>query len=293
MGYELGNLAAHIHWVLAKPAVPGWEDIRQNVSGHTFYYIYSGKGVFRCEEGDREVEAGTVVYLWPGLPLYMKSSEAYPLRMTMLLFDCASLRRSVEGWEVPEPISRLRLPFLMTLQSERIRRIGALFREAERGWVPGDPVREARVKSLWYRLLPELHEAAEEGDIKRSEQDMAATLRRFKEQLDTGFAAELRITELCEQTGFSPVYLRRAFAAQYGCSPKEYLGQLRNEHAVRRLRFTGDPVGDIARACGYSDVYQFSKAFKKRNGVSPTDYRLRAEEPRPAASTQTSAAPSS
>ncbi|WP_151735528.1 helix-turn-helix transcriptional regulator ['Paenibacillus yunnanensis' Narsing Rao et al. 2020] len=293
MEYALGNLAAQIHWVLAKPAVPGWEDIRQTVSGHTLYYIYSGKGIFRCEEGEREVEAGTVVYLWPGLPLYMQSSETHPLRMTMLLFDCASLRRSEEGWTDPEPIGRLRLPYLMPLAGERMRRIGGLFREAEQEWVPGDPVREARVKSLWYRLVSELHEAADEGEIRSGEQGMAAALRRFKEQLDTGFAAELRITELCEQTGFSPVYLRRNFAARYGCSPKEYLGQLRNEHAVRRLRFTGDSVGDIARACGYSDVYQFSKAFKKRNGISPTDYRLRAEEVKPAPSTQTSAAPSS
>ncbi|AFH61154.1 helix-turn-helix transcriptional regulator [Paenibacillus caseinilyticus] len=98
-------------------------------------------------------------------------------------------------------------------------------------------------------------------------------LRRFKEKLDTGFAAEFRITELAEQTGFSAVYLRRTFAARYGCSPKEYLDQLRNEHAVRRLRFTDDSITDIARACGYSDVYQFSKAFKKRNGFSPTEYR--------------------
>ncbi|MCA0756897.1 AraC family transcriptional regulator [Paenibacillus sp. N4] len=273
MEYALGNMVVHIHWVLDKPAQPGWEDIRQTVSGHTFYYIYSGKGIFRCEEGDQEVEAGTLVYLWPGLPLYMKSSEAHPLRMTMLLFDCASLRKSEDGWDAPEPIERLRLPFLLPLQSEYMGKIGGLLREAEREWVPGDLVREARVKSVWYRLVQEVHEAAEAGGRHSDEEGIAAALRRFKEKLDTGFATEFRITELAEQTGFSPVYLRRTFAARYGCSPKEYLDQLRNEHAVRRLRFTGDSITDIARACGYSDVYQFSKAFKKRNGLSPTEYR--------------------
>lgn len=105
------------------------------------------------------------------------------------------------------------------------------------------------------------------------EEGITTALRRFKEKLDTEFATEFRITELAEQTGFSPVYLRRTFADRYGCSPKQYLDQLRNEHAVRRLRYTGDSVTDIARACGYSDVYQFSKTFKKRNGFSPTEYR--------------------
>lgn len=273
MEYALGNMVVHIHWVLAKPALPGWEDIRQTISGHTFYYIFSGKGIFRCEEEDREVEGGMLVYLWPGLPLYMKSSETHPLRMTMVLFDCASLIKSESGWESPEPIERLRLPFLLSLQSERIARIGGLFREAEREWVPGDLVREARVKSIWYRLVQEVHEAAEAEGGDKGEEGISEAVRKFKEKLDAGFATEFRITELAEQTGFSPVYLRRIFAARYGCSPKEYLDQLRNEHAVRRLRFTGDSVTDIARACGYTDVYQFSRAFKNRNGISPTEYR--------------------
>lgn len=274
MEYALGNLVVHIHWVIAKPALPGWEDIRQTVSGHTFYYIYSGKGVFRCENKDVEVERGTLVYLWPGLSLYMKSSEAYPLRMTMLLFDCASLRRIEENeWSIPEPIERMRMPFLLQLKSEHMGKIGELFREAEREWVPGDFVREARVKSVWYRLVQELHEAAEAGGRQSGEEEITAAVRRFKEKLDTEFAAELRITELAEQTGFSPVYIRRTFAARYGQSPKEYLDQLRNEHAIRRLRFTGESITEIASACGYSDVYQFSKTFKKHNGFSPSEYR--------------------
>ncbi|KAF6655203.1 AraC family transcriptional regulator [Paenibacillus polymyxa] len=273
MDYALGNMVVHIHWVLAKPPLPGWEDIRQTVSGHTFYYIYSGKGTFRCEEKDIEVGGGTLVYLWPGLPLYMKSSDAHPLRMTMLLFDCASLMKNENKWGTPKPIEQLRLPFLMPLQSERAGRIGGQFREAEREWVPGDLVQEARVKSVWYRLVQEVHEAAEAGGRHNDGDGIVEALRKFKEKLDTGFATELRITELAEQTGFSPVYLRRTFASRYGCSPKEYLNHLRNEHAVRRLRFTSDSVTDIARACGYSDVYQFSKTFKKRNGLPPIEYR--------------------
>ncbi|MBD3919187.1 helix-turn-helix transcriptional regulator [Paenibacillus sp. PR3] len=148
-----------------------------------------------------------------------------------------------------------------------------MFREAEREWVPGDQARETRVKSVWYRLIQELHEAAHAGDRQSEEEGIDEALRQFKEKLDTGFASDVRITELAEQTGFSPVYMRRTFDARYGRSPKEYLDQLRYEHAVRRLRFTSDAITDVAASCGYADVYQFSKAFKKRNGLSPSEYR--------------------
>lgn len=273
MAYALSQLVAHIHWVLAKPAVPGWADIRQNIGGHTFYYIHSGRGVFRRGEEEISVEAGTFAYLWPGMPLFMKAADTQPLRMTMLLFDCAWLRKSGSEWEQAKPIERLRLPFLMDLKKDRKAKVGMLFREAESEWVPGDQGREARVQSVWYRLIQELHEAAETDGSAGTDAELAVALRRFKDQLDRGFAGDLRISELAEQSGFSPAYVRRTFLDRYGCSPKEYLDRLRNEHAVRRLLYTGDNVTDIARACGYPDVYPFSKAFKKRNGLSPTEYR--------------------
>lgn len=276
MEYNVGNLAVHIHWVLAKPAVPGWTDIRRNVSGHTFYYIHSGKGVFRHEGGEAAIEAGTLAYLWPGLKLSMESSEDHPLHITMLLFECASLQLSEQGWSSPAPVERLQLPFLLCLGRRQAGKIGMLFQEAEREWVPGDPCREAQVKSIWYRLIQELHETAEAGGEENA--GLVTALSRFKESLDRGFGSELRIAELMADCGFSPAYVRRAFAARYGCSPKEYLDRLRNEHAVRRLRYTSDAVTDIASACGYPDIYQFSKAFKKRNGLSPSEYRREQEE---------------
>ena len=170
-------------------------------------------------------------------------------------------------------MSQLQLPFLMHFHKDGMRIIGSLFHEAESEWVPGDPGSGARVKSVWYRLIQELHESAEAEWSKGQEEGLAVVLRRFKEKLDRGFASELRISELAAKSGFSPVYIRRTFTARFGCSPKEYLDRLRNEHAVRRLQYTGDSVTDIARVCGYQDVYQFSKAFKKRNGLSPTEYR--------------------
>lgn len=273
MDYSLGHLVAHIRWVVAKTEEPGWEDIRRTLTGQTFYYIHSGTGIFNYEGSDIAVEEGTLFYLWPGLSLSMKSSQGNPLRMTMLLFDCAFLQWNGGGWQQPVPVERLQLPFLIPLTPERSGRISSLFLEAERKWVPGDPGHEAQVKAAWYRLIHEIHEAVEVGASMEGTGKLSETLKQIKEYLDEGFATELRITELQKKYGFSSAYLRRTFAASYGYSPKEYLERLRNEHATRRLLYTGDTISDVAQACGYPDVYQFSKAFKKRNGMSPTDYR--------------------
>jgi len=275
MDYALGGLVAHIHWVLVKPAIAGWEDIRQTTTGHTFYYIYSGKGTFYCEGEEYQVEGNTFVYLWPGLELYMRSSQTQPLRMTMMLFDCATVQIGEGGWQQPIAVERLQLPFLTQLQHNQAATISHLFQQLEREWVPSDAAQDVKIKSGWYRLIHEIHEVINDRKVRNSEKGIVEVVRWLKSKLDEDFSSDFKITTLAMQSGFSPVYLRKSFTARYGCSPKEYLENLRNEHARLRLKYTNDSISQIALHCGYADVYQFSKAFKKRNGVSPSEYRNR------------------
>lgn len=46
------------------------------------------------------------------------------------------------------------------------------------------------------------------------------------------------------------------------------------------MRTTKSPIGDIAAACGYPNQLHFSRAFKKRYGASPREWRLE-NSPRP------------
>jgi AraC family transcriptional regulator, transcriptional activator of pobA len=46
--------------------------------------------------------------------------------------------------------------------------------------------------------------------------------------------------------------------------------------ARRRLRFTNDPIGQIAFDLGFEDVAHFSKFFRQHNGQSPSHWRQRA-----------------
>ena len=71
----------------------------------------------------------------------------------------------------------------------------------------------------------------------------------------------------------SPSYLIRAFKSQYGRTPIDYLIGLRVEAAANLLRASDLSCGEIADAVGFGDIYQFSRTFRKRVGVSPTGFR--------------------
>jgi PAS domain S-box-containing protein len=68
-------------------------------------------------------------------------------------------------------------------------------------------------------------------------------------------------------------HFRRLFRHCTGHSPHDYLLLWRMRAAARLLRDPNRPVKAVAGEIGYPDPNQFSKLFKRKIGVSPTEYR--------------------
>ncbi|MDQ1909821.1 AraC family transcriptional regulator [Paenibacillus sp. GD4] len=271
MAYDLNRLTLHIQWVLDKPTLPGWMDTRNNIGAHTFYWIHEGKGTFTTDR-DYEVEGGYLAYMKPGLRMSMRSDEAFPLQMTMVLFDCASVGYDVT-WTGVAPLKALELPFLRKFGTEQAKRIGGQFRHIDKCWVPGGAGGAMRSKAALLELLHDLHTQQHSGEAKPDSAQQALEL--VKEQLETGYRTDIKIEELAKQYGISVSYLRKRFQLSLGMSPKAYHNHIRNEHACRYLMYSDLPIKEIAQICGYLEEYHFSKSFKKMNGLSPTGYRAR------------------
>lgn len=69
-------------------------------------------------------------------------------------------------------------------------------------------------------------------------------------------------------------YLSNIFKKEKGCSLSKYLTQTRLEQAKKYLtEYPDKTLIEIAESIGYSDVYYFSKNFKKYYGISPSKYQ--------------------
>jgi transcriptional regulator GlxA family with amidase domain len=67
----------------------------------------------------------------------------------------------------------------------------------------------------------------------------------------------------------------RAFEAATGTSPADWVEMARTEIAKRHLEEGSDKVEQVAYKSGFSSYEQMRKAFSRRMGVSPTEYRAR------------------
>jgi len=92
-------------------------------------------------------------------------------------------------------------------------------------------------------------------------------------------AADLSVPSLARRVHMSPRTLARAFAREIGMTPGAYVEAVRVEQARSRLETGTAPLASIARACGFGTAETMRRAFHRRLGVAPADYRTRFHQP--------------
>jgi AraC family transcriptional regulator len=111
--------------------------------------------------------------------------------------------------------------------------------------------------------------------VKQDWETLIPLLVHIQANLD----GDLSLAALSRKAGLSPFHLQRLFKAAIGETPKAYTSRLRVERAAFRLLIHESSLLDIALECGFQNHETFIRAFHRRFGKSPRDYRkwMRAE----------------
>ncbi|MGN1047263.1 MAG: helix-turn-helix domain-containing protein [Eubacteriales bacterium] len=96
--------------------------------------------------------------------------------------------------------------------------------------------------------------------------------------LELNLGENIRIGELAGLLHVDRCYLRTLFCAEEGVSPKEYLMQLRLDRAKELLLDGKISVTEVGAEVGFGDVLAFSRFFRSRTGISPSEYKKKREE---------------
>lgn len=83
----------------------------------------------------------------------------------------------------------------------------------------------------------------------------------------------LTLRRLARSADLSPYHFLRTFERVTGLTPHQYVRRARIRVAATRLVVESGKVVDIALDCGFGDVSNFNRAFKKEFGMSPRAFR--------------------
>ena len=96
-----------------------------------------------------------------------------------------------------------------------------------------------------------------------------------RELIDERWNEKLSLEGLAAHCGLNREKLTRGFREMFACSVSEAIAERRLSQASRMLLTTDLPVSSIGYENGYMNNASFSRAFGRRFGVSPSDFRLR------------------
>ncbi|MEZ0469791.1 GlxA family transcriptional regulator [Luteimonas salinilitoris] len=117
------------------------------------------------------------------------------------------------------------------------------------------------------------------GQSQFSDQLQALDLRDQFAQLEAWIRENLRlrldVEQLAQRLHMSPRQFTRRFSAVFSATPQKYVEQLRIEAAKPLLESSRKDIRRIATECGFGSAEAMRRAFARRLGVSPSDYRAR------------------
>uniref|UniRef100_A0AB33JI71 AraC family transcriptional regulator n=5 Tax=unclassified Prevotella TaxID=2638335 RepID=A0AB33JI71_9BACT len=129
--------------------------------------------------------------------------------------------------------------------------------------------------SILYELskCPDARTLSSTSFAKISVEDDSRRILKVKNFISRNYMDEIRLTVLSEMVGMSPSAFSRFFKLHTGRSLSDYIIDIRLGYASRMLVDTAKSISEISYECGFNNLSNFNRIFKKRKDCSPSEFR--------------------
>ncbi len=237
---------------------------------HLIHFVTDGEGKLEIRKKEYKVQAGDAFFIPAEQIAYYESSVTHPWTYSWIGFtgtQAKNIAREILIFSEGKYVLR-------DLDVEKYRRV--LKRGAE--------LEEVSMASrylgngiLSYAVGLLIEEFKNKG-YSRQEFMLADEVKFY---LDSKFSENIQMREIASSFHIHPNYMNQIFREKYGISPKKYLMDLKIDKAKNMLAVTELPILLIAASLGFTDQLSFSRTFKGRVGVSPTEYRKKSKDKLP------------
>lgn len=148
----------------------------------------------------------------------------------------------------------------------------ALLKETQNSSVPYSEM----MADFYVKIL--LTEILRKTEINETALVKNAAFSEIYNYINDNYTTIRSIEDICEKLYVNKYYVSHIFKKYTGFSPMQYVTRCRMTLAKNLLEETDLSINEIAEKCGYEDVINFFRNFKKSENTSPLAYRLASTE---------------
>jgi len=126
------------------------------------------------------------------------------------------------------------------------------------------------VEAKIIKLLILIFEQFNEKNISQKTPETPFIIKKF---IDENYHKNIKVEEIGKLIGINQNKIRKEFKSQYHITVTDYISELRMLKAKKLIIDKEIMIKEIAFECGYEYVQNFTRAFKKKFGVSPEKLR--------------------
>lgn len=233
---------------------------------HDFVYILSGSWEMYQDTEKYLLQADDIILLHAGARHY-SLKPCSPGTRVMFVHFSADEEDGYRTYGKPLPEKVICLPTVIHCQKDDT--VKNLFSDIINTLVSGEFEADARINALFCLLFLELHNCSNTGKYQENEV-IADMIRLFQCNPDKNYT----LGQLSDLFYMNPKTIDRYFHRLYQKSACCYQRDNRLEAARHFiLEYPHTPLRVVAHNYGFCDEFHFSKAFKKKYGISPDMYR--------------------
>ena len=230
-----------------------WQGVRAE---YIIHFVIRGKGVYTVGGRAYALEGGQMFLIRPDTKIVYIADEIDPWEYAWILLAACGFHSGIDVLDAPDlqPILR---NIQEILDLHELSEANTLFRESCLLRIIGGLIQYRR------QLLPS--DAA-----GRKTQQPKIYVTDAVSYIKSHYADTISVSGIAEILGISRAYLNKAFQQELGMSVQRFLIDYRMHSAANLLYNSEMSIQQISEAVGYEDQLTFSKAFKRKFGVSPT-----------------------
>ena len=234
---------------------------------YLFHYIFAGKGILYMKDKEGHIhsyplQAGDGFLIAPGVQCNYVADIIDPWHYAWVEFDGLRARKVISKTKfATEPALTISSQYAQNITDNMLFIIDN----------PQHP--PLQLVAHLYLFVNALSLAAREDRPVFEDGVQDFYIQEAIDFISRNYQKELTIRDIAQHLSIHRSYLSRIFKGALGITPLEFLIRHRIDMACQLLKDTSSSVGHISALVGYPNSLNFSRAFKRETGQSPTEFR--------------------